>query len=718
MYAVSEAYLVAMASPSQRHRATGSLVGTDGTKHAFDNSGILSGSLSLVRQCSEGDEVKIGSVYVSELDVTLTEAESYRSTLGGASVDIFFGLELADGSWEDVPMGKFFVSKAEWGESGVAIVAYDSMAKLDKEFSSTTTTGSPYFLAKLACDSCGVDLGMSEIEMSNLPNGGETLSLMADSDVQTWRDFVSWISQAMACFATVDRSGSLVFKRYPSTTTKVASTGPSKRWSGAKFSDFSTRYTGLSIVEMADLTTTYYHVTPDDGLTMNLGQNPLLQKGLIATRKRQRESILSAIQSIDYVPFDLSSIGDPAWDLGDVLDLSGGIAGQTAFGCVMKSTWTLNGGVEVQGYGSDPALVSASSKTDKNLSGILSKVSDSEVNYYAFTNSGNFSLGPRTLVIEIDFASKSDTIVEFSAQCLLSCVGEVEEDSSSKTYHRTVLTVSYELNGTEFATFHPIESWVDGSHILHLYRPFSIQAGTSNVLLVYMAGAYGTVDIGPGQIQAMVSGKGLAADLSGWDGQEKLSESLDVSLVSTESSLDVTISAEVASSSMQPQEIPESESMDVSLVSTDSSPYIPQSDSMQVGQQVYAVITDNSWAYDFDRDAVTTVDGFRSDGSQAVTTDLQGTDITAKGITSFDANCSEDVVFSMSADGGKTWLKRSSGSWSESSSASDGCQKSDLSSLTEEDWKIFSGGYELRFWLASKDSYLYSAVLTYDWSWK
>lgn len=63
----------------------------------------------------------------------------------------------------------------------------------------------------------------------------------------------------------------------------------------------------------------YYAHDPDDALTMNLGVNPLLQFGLSETRKMLLTNILNDISVIRYVPFDSTTIGNPAFDPGDVI---------------------------------------------------------------------------------------------------------------------------------------------------------------------------------------------------------------------------------------------------------------------------------------------------------------------------------------------------------------------------------------------------------------
>jgi hypothetical protein len=58
--------------------------------------------------------------------------------------------------------------------------------------------------------------------------------------------------------------------------------------------------------------------------------NPLMQYGLPEVTERQRLAVLNAMQTISYVPMEVSMIGSPVYDLGDVLLFTGGIAGERA----------------------------------------------------------------------------------------------------------------------------------------------------------------------------------------------------------------------------------------------------------------------------------------------------------------------------------------------------------------------------------------------------
>ena len=134
MYAVSEQYKAAMKQPVQRFRMTGTI-----GDHPFTDDNILAGSFSITNQCTGNDEITIGQVYVGELDVTFMNMPISRYGWKGLEIRPVFGMKIADGTYEDVPLGVFTVETAEWTASGVVIKAYDHMALLDKNCNKVIT---------------------------------------------------------------------------------------------------------------------------------------------------------------------------------------------------------------------------------------------------------------------------------------------------------------------------------------------------------------------------------------------------------------------------------------------------------------------------------------------------------------------------------------------------------------------------------------------------
>ena len=107
----------------------------------------------------------------------------------------------------------------------------------------------------------------------------------------------------------------------------------------------------------------------DDGSDMVLGANPLTMAANKTTRDQQRREILGALDDISYTPFTASVVCGCIYDLGDVIQFSGGLynSENDSFGCVMAYTYTHNGGTELQGFGVDPAIVVVRNKTQKSV---------------------------------------------------------------------------------------------------------------------------------------------------------------------------------------------------------------------------------------------------------------------------------------------------------------------------------------------------------------
>lgn len=106
----------------------------------------------------------------------------------------------------------------------------------------------------------------------------------------------------------------------------------------------------------------------DDGSDMVLGANPLTMAKNLTTRDQQRREILTALDNISYTPFNASVICGAHYDLGDVIQWSGGLYNSEtdSFGCVMSWNYTHDGGTELEGYGVDPAIPVIRTKQQKS----------------------------------------------------------------------------------------------------------------------------------------------------------------------------------------------------------------------------------------------------------------------------------------------------------------------------------------------------------------
>ena len=543
MYAVSEEYKKMITNPSRCFSWSGKIVTKDKKEYVFENKDIVKGSGYVTRQCSGSSEIELGTVYSAELGISLF-SDIDRYTLEDARITLDFHLQLEGEGIETIPMGVFYIAEANRRVKTLEIKAYDSMLKLDKSFNKGLSSAQPYDFLTILSKSCKVELAQTKEEIEALTNGEELLGIYQENDIETWRDFLFYLAQALGCFATIDRFGKLLLVPFKDTPVKIID---SRHRFTSSFSDFVTRYTAVSSTNKKNEKAEYFAKEQDDGLTMNLGVNPLLQFGLEETRKRLLKGILDAVSVVEYVPFDSDTIGDPALDLGDVLQFTGGHADGTKKAAITALTTRINGKQSIKCVGKNPKLSEAKSKNDKNLVGLLNSIGETKLGIYTFTNALALDIGAeKTPVISIEFASGDKTNAEFNAQCVLDVAsrqnvrninaeatvelaGELKVISFPISFDedgKSEITVYYVLDGHEMEQFHPKETWLSGNHLLALYYPLmEMEANQLHTFEVLMAMKNGKAHIDGQNIIATISGQGLGVQ-DRWDGRIKAEDTL------------------------------------------------------------------------------------------------------------------------------------------------------------------------------------------------
>ena len=503
MYNVSQAFITATNQPIQRHILRGTVGGV-----SFSASNVLSKSFKITNQLCENSKVTLGGVYTAKLELTFATSFANntvtRGSWQGVVISPEIGVELADDSVEYVPAPSkdYIVNEAKWTENGLAIIAYDNMSKFDKNINLTQSAGKVYDFLSYACVQCGVVLGMTSEECEALTNGGYTFGLYPDDSVITYRDMIAWLAQACACFALIGRDGKLYLKSLPEPV-EVDTIDTTRRFTGAAFSDFETYYTGLSVVNIEDNTTSYYNLTPDTGLVMNLGSNPFLQYGVEAVKAEVRTAILTKLSEFRATPFSAAMLTNPAYDLGDCLKFTGGIADDSY--CVIMQYVLDIDKLSVLGFGENPALMSAQSKTDKDISGLRGQNKENRLTYYTYSNVGALEVDDSdpVQVCNIRFATVEQTTVTIWQEYKLDVALDDPDTPATITAH-------YFVDGIE-ETYSPVQTYgEDGEHILGLqYYLRNVDGGEAHTFTVTLEAEGGAATIDAGDEHICLSGQGL-----------------------------------------------------------------------------------------------------------------------------------------------------------------------------------------------------------------
>ncbi|MCI6947208.1 MAG: hypothetical protein MR754_00040 [Oribacterium sp.] len=588
MYPVSSAFLNAVKANNRKYYWTGKITTTAGTVYNFDQEDMVKGSGYITSQCCGSTEIELGTVYAAEMGISLF-SEINRYTLEDAIVELFYHLKIsnsrsstdldpnydqsieADGIYETIPMGIFEVSEANRKAKSLEIKAYDYMVRFEKNFTALESIGNAYDFMTLCATACSVTLAQDRETIEAMPNGSENLSIYTDNDIETFRDVLFYVGQVLGGFFVINRSGELELRKYGNVS--VLTVERRHRFTSS-FSDFITRYTAVSSTNLRTQVAEYYHLDPDDGLTMNLGVNPLLQFGLDETRRELCENILNDLSLVNYVPFDSDTIGNPALDVGDILSFSGGQADSTKIACITSNSIKIGGRQAIKCVGKNPRLSQAKSKNDKNISGLLAQIEAGKIGIHTFTNASAFTVQDiDTKIISIEFATSEANHAQFFGQVIVNVsadsvtktatatgsvtipsvnvdgvpidpddpeeepvvIGSTEEQTVNVSLPvswtedgQAVVTFIFEFNDEIVLVHQPVETWHSGKHTILLYYPIeNVIANYTNTFNVYMrvAGGSGTVDTG--WCVASISGQGMGASAA-WDGTITIEEYIDM----------------------------------------------------------------------------------------------------------------------------------------------------------------------------------------------
>ena len=434
MYPVSEAFLSAVQENTRKYEWSGKITTVKGNVYEFTSKDIVKGSGYITRSCCGNNEIELGSVYAAEMKITLF-LDVDRYSMEDAIVELFDSLTLQDGTIETIPMGIFEISEANRHIKTIELVGYDYMLRFDKS-AGDITSGYPYDFLMYACEKCKVELAHTQEEIEAMPNGKELLGIYQDGNVETYRDMIFYVAQVLGRVCQINREGKLELKAYGA---EPIVTMEAKHRFTSSYSDFVTRYTAVYSTNEVDVISEYYCLDPDDGLTMNLGVNPLLQYGLVNTREVVITNILNAISVINYVPFDSDTIGNPALEPMDVVNFTGGHADDDSISCITSVTYKINGKQTLKGVGKNPLLSSAKSKADKNIIGLLNQVETGKFVICAYENASELIVGADAIrIIDVTFATIESTSALFIGN--INCVVSAAEETVTKEN-----TVSHEV---------------------------------------------------------------------------------------------------------------------------------------------------------------------------------------------------------------------------------------------------------------------------------
>lgn len=368
MYNVSNEYKIAVAD-SHRKSKMRAVLTIGNTAIDLDDNDIIKDSVYITNQCTNGNEYEYGCVYSGECGITIKSAID-RYALYDAELRLYWSLLVGD-VWEEIPLGVYYISEPNRINDKINIKALDGMTKLDVNVDEDTLGTMSQLVAYIA-EKCGVELAQTEEELKTFVNADYQLSLYEES-VETYRDALAYICMLTACFATFDREGKLKLVQYAAEP--CVELGKKQRFTNASFSDYTTKYIGIKARFVAEENYAPYEAGEEGaGLILDMGDIPML-RGLPETKHAVLDNIYAVLKDVSYTPFEMTTLGNPALDLGDYIkNVNVGKDNKSYISPITYSYWTYRGKHKLKAVGGNPKLAGVNNKHGKQINSLESEI--------------------------------------------------------------------------------------------------------------------------------------------------------------------------------------------------------------------------------------------------------------------------------------------------------------------------------------------------------
>ena len=336
MLDVSAAYTAAIKDKNRTDRIAGTIKLCDGETINITDDIIVNNSVTLKEQLVSGDTFEIGTFYTNQLDITVYDENFLTRSYANARITPKYEIQLADGTWESVPLGIFTVDNSLTKRKGSIhkLTAFDDSTKFDVDISAYSGGKKTVqqHIKDLAAD---VGIMLATTDFSSYPNYNQIVDSTVSSSVQTYRDLIEWCCALMAASARIDRHGKLEIVKLKEKTKTVDGalvydadyTVEGYERTGTEFFDlraltkyFSTTFDGEQYVYKNSAM-----ITASDSVarnaTMFIPENPLLQS--VSDRKAAFEACADAM-NIALRRVEFSFNGNPAIECFDTLCGNGG----------------------------------------------------------------------------------------------------------------------------------------------------------------------------------------------------------------------------------------------------------------------------------------------------------------------------------------------------------------------------------------------------------
>ena len=346
-------------------------------------------SCTLTASVNSEKEFTLGSACTDEIEVEYIAADEKLIAQGD-----MLTLYTVDDANARTKAGVFYCEKPEYqgmmrevsGSNAVyKVVAYDTMSKLDADFSGWLRANQAQFpktiwqLVQLACQRAGVTLASSSLPI----NGSYSVQAFYADDL-TCRQIISWAAEAAGCYAHMNADGKLQFLTYTDkrSTAKITPDGASSSTAyyadSLSYEDYTVK--AIEKVQIRQSDSDVGVIYPDSTTATNtyaVQGNLLLTTGTEANLKTVAQNLYNVLKSVTYTPCKVavpSSSGLACGQIVHVKDARG-----REFDTYLMSATISSGKVSFESVGSASRESSSAvnSQSYKNLTGKMLEIKTS-----------------------------------------------------------------------------------------------------------------------------------------------------------------------------------------------------------------------------------------------------------------------------------------------------------------------------------------------------
>ena len=361
------------------------IVKSDGTE--IDSSLIL--SCTLTQTLNSGQEFTIGSACTDEIEVEYLAQDDNLIAKGDVLT-----LYWVNDSGTKTKVGIYYCEKPNYqglmreisGTSTVyKVVAYDTMSKLDADFSGWLHANQAQFpktiwqLVQLACQRAGVALASSSLPI----NGSYSVQAFYADDL-TCRQIISWAAEAAGCYAHMNADGKLQFLTYTDkrSTAKITPDGASNSTAyyadSLSYEDYTVK--AIEKVQIRQSDSDVGVIYPDSTTATNtyaVQGNLLLTTGTEANLKSVAQNLYNVLKSVTYTPCKVSVPSSSSLACGQIVHVKD--ARGREFDTYLMSATISSGNARFESVGSASRESSSAvnSQSYKNLTGKMLEIKTS-----------------------------------------------------------------------------------------------------------------------------------------------------------------------------------------------------------------------------------------------------------------------------------------------------------------------------------------------------